>query len=881
MAKIRIYELARELGIDNKIVIAKAEELGFSGKTSHSNTLDGSEADAIRRAIIRQAIGSSPESRVVKSLVDSSTGEKTTLVESRKGNIIRRRKRAGEESAPQIDEQESVEQESDSEALNAASSASVEEHSLSGNAAQQLAYEEEPEVEVRAEDIQEPESQESGEEMVAETVAEDTPEQEKKAGPRVLGKIELPVQKQKPVKKPAPAATTSAVVYVDDEEDESEDRDGKRKGAKAAGQKKRGKKREFSRTDLLDYDGRAPRRTKKGGKKGQEAEDDAEQLDEQELAEKTATKASKRVVRMDQAITVGDFAQQMSLKASEVIAKLIELGVLATINQPLDQDTATIVAEEFGFQVEFTGFDETEILGDLIQDQEGALVERPPVVTVMGHVDHGKTSLLDSIRSASVAAKEHGGITQHIGAYSVELSDGRKITFLDTPGHAAFTSMRARGANITDIVILVVAADDGVMPQTEEAINHARAAGVPIVVAVNKMDKAGANPDRVKQQLSEKGLQPEEWGGDTMFYPVSALKGDGIQGLLEGVLLQAELKELRANPDRGAIGTIVEARQEKGRGTVATVLVQKGTLRLGDVFVCGSEFGRVRSMLDYRGQKLEQAGPSTPVEISGLSNVPEAGDDFVVVESETKARQVANHRAERRRAKEQAELAGGPISLEEFARRTKLNAAAELNLIVKADVHGSLEAVKEAVTKLSGEKVIVKVIHGGVGGINESDVQLAIASSAIILGFNVRAEPRAMAEAESLGVDIRFYRVIYELIDEVKSAMAGLLAPIKKEVHLGRAEVRDTFSVPKIGTVAGCYILDGVVKRGCHLRLLRDSTVVHEGRMLNLRRFKDDVKEVQTGYECGISIAGFNDLKPGDLIEVYEIKEEAATLEGN
>ncbi len=690
----------------------------------------------------------------------------------------------------------------------------------------------------------------------------------KRVGPKVLGKIEL----AKEPEKKAPAQKKRTRVFLDapvvDEDDDGDDH--KKKGGK-----KRSKKREFTRTDLVDYEGLGSRRATKGGKQKKKgpAEENAAGI-----TEKTVPKASKRVVKMDEVITVGELASQMSLKSGEVIQKLIELGIMATINQAIDQDTATIIAEEFEFQVESVSFDESEIL--LVEETEdgGEELPRSPIVTVMGHVDHGKTSLLDTIRKSSVAEREHGGITQHIGAYQVTVEDGRTITFIDTPGHAAFTSMRARGAQVTDIVILVVAADDGVMPQTVEAIEHAKAAGVPIVVAVNKMDKEGANPDKVKQQLAERGLQPEDWGGDVMFYHVSALKGAGIAELLEGVLLVAEVAELKANPERRAVGTIIEARQELGRGIVATVLVQKGTLRLGEIYVTGAEFGRVRSMMNHRGETITEARPAVPVEITGLSGVPRAGDDFVVVESESKARAVAMNRAEKLKLKE-SRLGGGPVSLEEFARQAGKAKAAELNLIVKADVHGSLEAVRDAVEKLSGEKVKVHVVLGGVGGVSENDVQLAIASKALIVGFNVRAESRAADEAERHGVEIRFYRVIYELVDDVKSAMAGLLEPIKKEKSLGRIEVRDTFMVPKIGRIAGGYVLDGIARRGAYVRLLRDSAVVHEGKMSGLRRFKDDVKEVQSGYECGVSIENFNDVKIGDVIEMYEIEEIAASLD--
>jgi translation initiation factor IF-2 len=610
--------------------------------------------------------------------------------------------------------------------------------------------------------------------------------------------------------------------------------------------------------------------------KGRKGEDDSS-LDAR--GDASSQKGGKKVIRIaGDVIMVGDLAHQMSLKAGELISKLIAMGVMATINQAIDVETATIVADEFGFTVEFTGFDELNVLQIEGIDDPEKQQPRPPVVTVMGHVDHGKTSLLDYIRKTSVTAKEHGGITQHIGAYTVETSSHKRVTFLDTPGHAAFTAMRARGAQITDIVILVVAADDGVMPQTIEAINHAKSANVPIIVAVNKMDKPAANPEKVKQQLAEYGLQPEDWGGDTMFVPVSAKAGTGIENLLESVLLLAEVKELKANPECRMKGTVIEVRQEVGRGTVATILVQAGTLKIGDLFVAGAEWGKIRAMNDHTGSRIDVAGPSTPVEITGLSGAPSAGDDFVVVQNENQAKQVATTRTHIRKAKDQLASASGPVSLEEFARQATEAKVSDLNVIVKADVHGSLEAVKESLNKLGNEEVRVKVVHGAVGGINESDVQLAVASKAIILGFGVRGEPRALAEAESAGIELRFYRIIYELIDDIKAALGGLLKPLIKEKNLGRVEVRQTFSAPKIGTIAGCYVVDGTVKRGGRIRLVRDSRVVHEGRMSSLKRFKDDVKEVQSGYECGLSIDGYNDVKVGDVIEVFEIEEVARTL---
>ncbi len=876
MVKLRVYELAKELGVENKLVISKATELGIAGVKSHSNSLQPDDADQIRRAFIRQAIGARPEKETVKTSVNKDTGESHTIVERRKGNVIRRRKRSGEEAA-----EEAARAQEAQEAAAAAAAAESEEALEAKPSTEETLHPDdlfkdpEPKAEEPEEEAAAPAEEAAEAEEVqakeAEPVEEEKPKEEPKAGPRVLGKIELP---QKPAPKPAKKKAGTKQYVVDEGEDEDSD------GRDRRGRKKRSKKREFSRTDLVDYEGKPVRRTGKGGKGDRKGADLVVDPDDigSGSPEITVPKASKRVVKMDESISVGDLANQMSLKAADVISKLIELGVMATINQAIDQDTAAIIAEEFEFTIESTSFDEGEILEEEEVDPE-KLVVRPPVVTVMGHVDHGKTSLLDAIRETSVVDKEHGGITQHIGAYSVELEDGRTVSFIDTPGHAAFTSMRARGAHVTDIVILVVAADDGVMPQTLEAIDHAKAAEVPIVVAVNKMDKQDANPDKVKQQLAERGLQPEDWGGDTMFFHVSALQKQGLTDLLEGILLQAEVKELKATPDKRARGTIIEARQDKGRGTVATVLIQDGTLKVGDVYVTGGEYGRVRSMTNYLGESLDSAGPSIPVEITGLSGVPEAGDDFVVVNTEAKAKQVASHRAETKRKKEALALAGGPISLEEFARQAREAEAAQLNIIVKADVHGSLEAVKETAINQSVDKVKVSVIHGGVGAVSESDVQLAIASKALIVGFNVRAEPRAMAEAETHGVEVRFYRVIYELMDDIRDAMAGLLDPIKQEKVLGRAEIRDTFSVPKIGKVGGCYITDGMAKRGSQVRLLRDNAVIYEGKMGSLRRFKDDVKEVQSGYECGISIDGFNDLKVGDIMELYEYEHIAATLE--
>ncbi|MCC8193870.1 MAG: translation initiation factor IF-2, partial [Deltaproteobacteria bacterium] len=552
------------------------------------------------------------------------------------------------------------------------------------------------------------------------------------------------------------------------------------------------------------------------------------------------------------------------------------LGVMATINQTLDVDTATLVAAEFDYEVEKVGFSEDDFLEDQAKDSEENLKPRPPVVTIMGHVDHGKTSLLDAIRKSSVVSGEAGGITQHIGAYNVKTKKGQ-IVFLDTPGHEAFTAMRARGAEITDIVVLVVAADDGVMEQTREAISHAKAAGVPIMVAVNKMDKDEANPDRVKRELAEQGLVPEDWGGDTTFSYVSAKSLMGVDDLLEMIALQAEILELKANPDKPARGHIIEAKLDKGRGALGTVLIQQGTLKVGDAFVCGSHFGRVRAMFDDQGKKLKSAGPSMPVEVQGFEGVPEAGEEFICIEDEKAARRIAENRAVKQREKALAKESR--VTLETFlSRKPDAVEALVLNLVVKADVQGSIEAITDALNKLSTEKVRIHVIHTGAGAVSESDVLLASASDAIIIGFNVRPTPKAKELIELEKVDIRFYDIIYKLVEEVKSAMEGMLAPVEKEVYLGLAEVRETFSVPKIGVIAGCMVSDGKIVRNAQVRLLRDNVVIYTGKIASLKRFKDDAREVVKGYECGIGLERFNDIKVGDSIEAFEMIEEAASL---
>ncbi|MBI5251378.1 MAG: translation initiation factor IF-2, partial [Desulfomonile tiedjei] len=590
--------------------------------------------------------------------------------------------------------------------------------------------------------------------------------------------------------------------------------------------------------------------------------------------ELTTPKASKRRVKLPATVSVSSLAHKMSVKAADVIQHLMTLGVTASMNENIDYETAVIVAAEFGFEAESAEQNEKDLLPAIIKDTDQNLVSRPPVVTVMGHVDHGKTSLLDAIRSTHVIEQEAGGITQHIGAYKVRVPKG-ELVFLDTPGHEAFTAMRARGAQVTDFVVLVVAADDGVMDQTVEAINHARAAKVPIIVAVNKIDKPDADPDRVIRELSQHELIPEAWGGETLFAYVSAKLHQGIDEVLDLVLLQAEMMELKANPDKRATGTVIEARLDKGKGPVATVLVKEGTLKLHDPFVAGVNFGKVRAMLDHEGKAVEQAGPATPVEVHGFSAVPEAGDMFVVVEEEKIARQIGEQRQQKIR---EQEAAVGPASLEDLLARMHEQPTKELNIIIKADVQGSVEALKEALLGIPAQEIKVKIIHGGVGAVTESDVMLATASRAIVIGFNVRPTPKAAQIAEQEKIDIRLYTIIYEAIEEVRKAMEGMLAPIEKESVVGRAEVRQTFYIARIGVIAGCHVVSGKIERSNQVRLLRDNVVIYQGKINSMKRFKEDIKEAQEGYECGIMLENYRDVKIGDIIEAFTIEQESAKL---
>ncbi|HEY7558840.1 MAG TPA: translation initiation factor IF-2 [Candidatus Binatia bacterium] len=899
MGKTRVHLLAKELGIETKDLIAQLDKLGLRGRKAQSS-LEDDEVARVRGALTAQEkpqvhVG---EEKVVADRVvtaeDESLGEvqaRETIVERRvRANVIRRRtsrvevphaetprveaQKPAEEAPPLIVETtpvvEQPVEEFPAEFLPEAEPIAEEPSFVEPieEAAPQAPVEAEaaePSV-TEAEPVPEPEPTPASVTPIAKPAVEKPAPAQTPRGAIVLGRIDLKQTQRIPVAPPpsarravsgASATAVSAGAPAEAVPTAAEGEAGK--PAKSGRHKKRVVKKqdvlEFREQDLRA--GRIPK--KKRALPGRE----------QRKTEITVPKAIKRVIKISEVITVGDLSREMGVKAGDVIKKLMSMGMMATINQMLDADTATLIASEFDHQVENVAFDADSALEveHQVEEEEAALLPRPPVVTIMGHVDHGKTSLLDAIRSTNVTAQEHGGITQHIGAYHVQV-DGRSVTFLDTPGHEAFTAMRARGAKVTDIVVLVVAADDGVMPQTVEAINHARAAEVPIVVAVNKMDRPDADLERVKRGLAEYGLAAEDWGGDTVFAPVSAKTHEGIPHLLEMVLLQADMLELKANPEKLSRGTIVEAKLDRGRGPVATVLVQEGTLHVGDAFVCGVFHGKVRAMIDDHGQKLDVAPPSVPVEILGLQGVPQAGDSFVAVADEAKARQVAEFRQSKQRETELVK--SSKVSLEELYDQIKTGDVKELRVVLKGDVQGSVEAITEALGRMSGDEVKLRVIHGSVGGITESDILLAAASNAIVIGFNVRPESKGAALAAREGVDVRLYTIIYEVVADLRAAMEGLLEPTYREQINGRVEIRQTFNIQGVGTVAGCYVTEGKIQRGNQVRLTRDQVVVHEGKLATLKRFKDDVREVAAGYECGLSIEGFQDIKQGDVIEAYE-----------
>ncbi|MDX2493878.1 MAG: translation initiation factor IF-2 [Desulfuromusa sp.] len=887
MGKVRVHELAKKMGLESKELLSKLDEAGIE-VASHSSSLAEEDLRKFEDFI------NPPEEKVEEARI--------------KPGIIRRRRtvvRAAVEEKQPVAEETAV-----SELVIEAEDSPAEEATGKDEPVASAEAVASPQAES---DSIETTTDESAEEKIEKTVEaaeiEPTPEEkpkkvkspavEKVTGDhaKILGRVELPPKKvavqrkprtaerptykdKKTVRPAHPAATPSQgrkrvdpapLAPIEQPLPEKEGRDKKRnkgrRGEKSEAQDGRVSRR-GRRVEVFEP-GRAGNKKKRGGKHSKQGKQTAV----------TVSKAIKRVVRISDSITVGELAKRMGVKANELIAELMRQGSMVTINHPLDFESAAILASEFNHEVENVAFDEETVLAieptKEVEDKAEDLEARPPIVTIMGHVDHGKTSLLDAIRKANVTDGEAGGITQHIGAYDVELDD-KKITFLDTPGHEAFTAMRARGAGVTDIVILVVAADDGVMPQTKEAINHSKAAGVPLIIAVNKIDKPDANPERVKQELTEFELVPEEWGGDTIFVEVSAKQQTNLDTLLEMVLLQAEVLELQANPNKRAKGSIVEARLDKGRGPIATVLVQDGTLKIGDAIVAGLHFGKVRSMTTATGSQVKEAGPAFPVEVTGLGGVPNAGDSFHAVENEKAAKDVSQHRQSKQREIDLSK--SSKVSLEQLFEKMQEGIVEELSVIVKADVQGSVEAVRDALEKLSTDACRLNVIHTGVGGISESDITLATASNAIVLGFNVRPETKAKILAEVEKVDIRLYSVIYDAVNDIRDAMEGLLAPTLQEKELGRVEVRDTFHVSRVGTIAGCYVVDGKIIRNAQTRLVRDSVVVWQGKLSSLKRFKDDVKEVGNGYECGIGLENYNDIKVGDIIEVFEIEEVKTAL---
>jgi translation initiation factor IF-2 len=885
MAKTtRVYELARDLNVTNKDLLEKLKEMDIP-VGSHMSSLD---------------------EEAVASIKDNLRGKATSqgqIEETRvKSTVIRRRKKVVPakpvEEKPEKPEDDAAETAPD-DALDA--EAPAEEAAQPAEPEKPAAPKKkkaEPAARIVAPPEEAPAAESEEVKTDAEEIAEVEPaesavaEKPEKTAQKKAAKKAAPAKKRAKKEAPAKIIKLGPAPEVEEPARKRAARAGKRKpdggpaGAAPAAEARKGKRGPEDRKDKKPFKKRkisfrkreivegAALYSKSGrGRRGRKRVKGRPAFAGQKTQITTA-KAIKRRIKIDDSIMLSELAKRMGIKANEMIAKLMGLGVMATVNQTIDFDTATLVAAEFEYEVERIAFEEESLL-KVEQDDPETLVGRAPVVTIMGHVDHGKTSLLDVIRKSNITDDEAGGITQHIGAYSVATDKGQ-IAFLDTPGHEAFTAMRARGAKVTDLVILVVAADDGVMPQTIEAINHSRAAEVPIIVAVNKMDKAGVDPDRVMRELSENGLNPEDWGGDTIFVQVSAKEQTGIDSLLDMILLQAEMLELKANPEKLATGHVVEAKLDTGRGAVATVLVQQGTLHTGDPVVCGIQYGKIRSMITDSGQTVKSAGPSMPVEIIGLSGVPNAGDEFIAVKDEKAAKQVSLHRSQKQRSKELGK--SSRMSLDSLFERMQEGEVKDLNLILKADVHGSIEALTESLVKLSNDEVKINIVHAATGTITESDVSLAAVSDAIIIGFNVRPNTKVQAMATEEQVDMRFYNIIYNVIKEIEGAILGMMESTYDEHVLGRAEVRQVFHVPKVGAIAGSYVTDGKIERKQMMRLLRDGVILYEGRNSSLRRFKDDAKEVQNGYECGIGIENYNDVKVGDVVECYYLEEVKPTL---
>jgi translation initiation factor IF-2 len=903
MAKVRVYELAKELSMDSKELVEKLKVGGILVK-NYMSTLDEQTVAKAREVALGVVSEVIEEKRIRPTVIRRR--KKTVTVEAEK--VPEKVEAAVAEVAPKAPAPEVLKPPEGERPAAAARAPAGRVKREARQEAFEEAIEEERAEEAEEESVVEVKEERPVEMETAAAAGQGATVEAMKAGEaietpkaRVLDAEKIKEKLKKPKKKkldqPAriirraeesplkpvlekkreegapveervsfkpPAAEPEAAIP-----DEEKEKRGKKKKEKKGGPREEETPRSvirlrkfevFERADL--YEGRLVKRKKKEAP-GKEA---PKRMKQPELA---VPKPAKRKIKIPEKVTVADLAKAMSVKAAELIRKLMALGMAANINQAIDYETASLLADDLGYELEEARFELEESLTEVV-DKPEELKARPPVVTIMGHVDHGKTSLLDYIRKSNIIAGESGGITQHIGAYYVERKGG-DIVFLDTPGHEAFTAMRARGAKVTDIIVLVVAADDGVMPQTKEAINHGRAANIPIVVAINKIDKPEANVERVRRELAELGLAPEEWGGQTIFGSISAKTGEGVDELLELILLQAEVLELKANPDKPARGTVIEAKLDKSRGPVATVLIRNGTLKQGSFFICGEHFGKVRAMLNNRGKRMIVATPSMPVEVYGISGVPMAGDEFIAVPDEKTAKEVIEYRLTQSKKWEGEKR--GIVSLDDLFQKIKEGEVKELNLVLKADVQGSIGAISDSLAKLTSEEVKLKIIHSSTGAISETDVMLASASGAIVIGFNVRANPRVTELAEKEKVDIRYYDVIYNLIQDIKLAMTGLLEPVFKENFIGRATVKEVFHITKVGAVAGCTVTDGRVERNARARLLRDEVVVFDGKIASLRRFKDDVKEAQTGHECGITLENYQDFKPGDVFEVYQVEE--------
>ena len=891
--KIRIYKFASMYNLSTDLILEFLKTKDYKVK-SHMSPLTEEMITEIKEHFKKEIEKSEKHYKKIsefqKSIGKEEEEHDEESVEMEEKQIVDEESEAASEPAQEIVEEEPVNDVEPQIEEKVVENNIVEEEKTIGEETEEVAEEQQTEsedkvIEEKEETIKQPET------GVYKTDAE-LEIQNNKKGLKIVGKIDLKKEKRTPKKKESKSSVPKEI-SKDIDKKSGEANKKKKKVLKAKNKSRaievneeaiRSKKKKKSKKFVIDkreveatikrtlmgaepgFGGRASVRKKKR----KEKKEILEIIEEQKQVEKNTK------IKVTEFIAVNELANLMGVSVSEVISKCMMLGLMVSINQRLDVDTITLIAEDFGFQVEFQEEYTSEALQD-IEDPEESLKPRSPIVTIMGHVDHGKTSLLDYIRKENVVAGESGGITQHIGAYQVQLEDGKSITFLDTPGHEAFTAMRARGASVTDIVILIVAADDAVMPQTVEALNHSLAAGVPIIIAINKIDKPGANSDKIKQQLADRNVLVEDWGGKYQSVEISAKTGLGIDLLLEKIMLEAELLELKANYDRKARGVIIETQLDKGRGITSTVLVQKGTLKVGDPFVAGDYQGKVRAMFNERNKKIHEAGPSYPALVLGFEGAPEAGDIFVVVGSEREAREVATKRKQLHREQTQRQV--HMITLDEIASRIGKGEIKDLPIIVKGDVDGSVGALSDSLMKLSNDEVRVQVIHKGVGAISEGDVILAAASGAIIVGFHVRPHLAARKLAEKEKVDIRLYNIIYDVVNEIKSALEGMLAPVISEKLVATVEVRDTFKVPKVGTVAGCYVQDGKISRNHKIRLFRDGIVIYEGELATLKRFKDDVKEVDAGYECGLNIANFNDIKEGDIIEAYEIIETKKKLE--